>query len=69
MTSSQGSSSSAPQPEHKLLDYYSLLEDIAIITRGMNWSLRDIKSLSVRERRYWSKWVATMMENAKATAK
>jgi hypothetical protein len=46
-----------------------MLEDVAIITRGMNWSLRDIKSLSVRERRYWSKWVATILENARATAK
>ena len=63
------SSSDSDPPEHKLLDYYSLLEDVAIITRGMNWSLRDIKSLSVRERRYWSSWVATMMENARATAK
>lgn len=46
-----------------------MLEDVAIITRSMNWSLRDIKSLSVRERRYWSKWVATIMENARAAAK
>jgi hypothetical protein len=70
VTSSQGSDDGQPlNPEHRLLDYYSLLDDIAIITRGMNWSLRDIKRLSVRERRYWCKWVATIAENARATAK
>lgn len=71
MTSSQGSpdETNALKPEHRLLDYYSLLDDIAVITRGMNWSLRDIKRLSVRERRHWSNWVATMAANAKATAK
>jgi hypothetical protein len=61
--------SSRETPEHKLLDYHSLLEDVAIISRGMGWSLRDIKGLSVRERRYWRKWVAAMVENAKAAAK
>jgi hypothetical protein len=65
VTSSPGSS----EVEHQLLDYYSLLEDVALITRGMNWSLRDIKSLSVRERRHWARWVATMVDNARATAK
>lgn len=65
MTSSPGSS----EVDHKLLDYYSMLDDVAIISRGMNWSLRDIKSLSVRERRYWGKWVAVLLENARATAR
>ena len=70
MTSSQDSEDDAPiAPDHRLLDYYSLLDDIAVITRGMNWSLRDIKRLSVRERRHWSSWVATIAENARATAK
>lgn len=53
-------------PEHKILDYYSLMDDIALLARGMGWSVRDIKLLSVRERRYWAKWVATVVENARA---
>jgi hypothetical protein len=70
VTSSQDSEDDTPlKPDHRLLDYYSLLDDIAILTRATTWSLRDMKRLSVRERRHWSAWFTTMMENARATAK
>ena len=55
--------------EVELLDYHSMLNDVALITRNMGWSLRDTKSLSVRERRHWSSVVRIMVENARATAR
>jgi hypothetical protein len=65
VTSSPGSS----EIEHRLLDYYSMLNDIVVISRGIGWSLRDIKSMSVRERRHWSSVISVMVENARATAR
>lgn len=45
------------------LDYYKLFDDVAIIAKGFpGWTLRDIKSLTVRERRYWVKLVLALAE-------
>lgn len=45
------------------LDYYTTLNDVAIIAKGFpGWTHRDIKSLTVRERRYWTKFVLALAE-------